>query len=440
MLCSKGLLRRVVVDECHLIVTSSDWRPKLALLKNLRLLPCPIVLLTATLPPVQEGKLAASMLLPCATYIRASTVRPDTRYYVSWCEPGRALETALAAGQQRQRQLLSGREKGVVYCRSRQQCEELAKALGCGHYHAGDVDRAEQLGQWLQDGGLIVATSALGTGIDVAGIVYVLHVGMPWSMIDFAQESGRGGRAGETLDSVVIVEDGEVERAMKQKSNDLGVQAMGTFLIGSSCRRAAMSSYLDGKRVECGDVDGAASCDRCGEGVQGWQDAQREASAQWQQVQEVFDEVSKGCVVCWMLSKEAVATGRWLEHQVMQCTAFPGVTGAELDRFRGRIVDWSGGSSCWRCWVSQRYCATGLDVNRACQWPNVVVPLARVAARAEGGGRQIVRRCGYTGELGGDWGEYARWLGQRHEGRVWGEQFSNAMVVAIRVALSSPKL
>ncbi|KAG9201348.1 hypothetical protein G6514_005720, partial [Epicoccum nigrum] len=109
-------------------------------------------------------------------------------------------------------------------------------------------------------------------------------------MIDFAQESGRGGRAGETLDSVVIVEDGEVERAMKQKSDDLGVQAMGTFLIGSGCRRAAMSSYLDGKRVECGDVDGAASCDRCGEGVRGWQEAQREASAQWQQVQEVFDE------------------------------------------------------------------------------------------------------------------------------------------------------
>jgi superfamily II DNA helicase RecQ len=38
MLNSKGLLRRVVLDECHLIFTSSDWRPKLAKLKNLRLL------------------------------------------------------------------------------------------------------------------------------------------------------------------------------------------------------------------------------------------------------------------------------------------------------------------------------------------------------------------------------------------------------------------
>lgn len=65
----------------------------------------------------------------------------------------------------------------------------------------------------------------------------------------------------------------------------------------------------------------------------------------------------------------------------------------------------------------------------------MVVPLARVAAREEGGGAQIVQQCSYAGELGRDWGEYARWLGQRHQGRVWGEQFSNAIVVAIRVAL-----
>jgi hypothetical protein len=69
MLSSKGLLRRVVVDKCYLIITLSNWRLKLALLKNLWLLPCPIVLLTATLLLVREGELAASMLLPCATYI-----------------------------------------------------------------------------------------------------------------------------------------------------------------------------------------------------------------------------------------------------------------------------------------------------------------------------------------------------------------------------------
>jgi superfamily II DNA helicase RecQ len=79
----------------------------------------------------------------------------------------------------RQQQLLLKRgEKGVVYCRSKQQCEDLAKALKCAYYHASDVDCAERLEQWLKDRGLIIATSALGTGVDFPRIVYIVHVGM----------------------------------------------------------------------------------------------------------------------------------------------------------------------------------------------------------------------------------------------------------------------
>ena len=64
----------------------------------------------------------------------------------------------------------------------------------------------------------------------------------------------------------------------------------------------------------------------------------------------------------------------------------------------------------------------------------MVVPLARATVEEEKG-QQIVRQCGYAGEFGGDWKEYAAWLGRRHRVRVWGEYFSNAMVVAIRVIL-----
>jgi hypothetical protein len=93
-------------------------------------------------------------------------------------------------------------------------------------------------------------------------------------------------------------------------------------------------------------------------------------------------------------------------------------------------------NNCWRCWVSQKYCATGEDREARCQWPNVVVPLARAAAEVKTGVK-IIRKCGYRGDLGGDWNEYAGWLSKRHEVRVWDERelFSNVMVVAIRVAV-----
>jgi superfamily II DNA helicase RecQ len=59
---------------------------------------------------------------------------------------------------------------------------------------------------------LIIATLVLGTGIDFLGIVFTLHVDIPYGMIDFAQESGRVGRVGKDVDSVVLVEEGKAER------------------------------------------------------------------------------------------------------------------------------------------------------------------------------------------------------------------------------------
>jgi superfamily II DNA helicase RecQ len=383
------------------------------MVQNLRLLACPIVLLTATLPPVREGELAASMLVTNATYIRASTVRPNTRYFVSWCKRRQAAEVGIAMGKRQVQGLQRKGQRGVVYCKSRQQCEEVAKALGCAHYHAGLVDRSEKLEAWADAGGLIVATSALGTGVDFPGIVFILHIGMPWSMLDYAQESGRGGRAGEQVDAVVVVEEGEVEEAMRKKSEDIDVQAMGQFLMDGGCRRELMSRYLDGKGVRCGEA-GGVGCDRCGEGVEKWMEERGQWEQEWEMVEKKFHELRQGCVVCWLLGVGTKQREEWKDHRTMQCERNEGVRVQEMDGFRVKIRDGGGTHSCRRCWVSQKYCAMGEDVMNRCQWPNVVVPLAYVGSgTVEGVG--VVRKCGFEGE---DAEEYAKWLGQRHKVRV----------------------
>ena len=66
----------------------------------------------------------------------------------------------------------------MVYYKSKAQCELLATELGCAYYHADVVNQAEQLQAWVEKRGIIVATSALGTEVDFAGIIYILHVGM----------------------------------------------------------------------------------------------------------------------------------------------------------------------------------------------------------------------------------------------------------------------
>lgn len=268
---------------------------------------------------------------------------------------------------------------------------------------------------------------------DYPDIVYIMHEGMPWSMTDYAQESGRGGRGGEQVDSIILVEHGTVEKRMLEKAEDLDVQAMGVFLLGSGCRRELMSGYMDATAVGCNDV-ASAGCDRCGEGASIVGKLQEEASTQWEQVETLFDELRGGCVLCCMLDEGG--SSEWRQHRTMQCKvhAREGVTGLEVDRFRKRITDRTSKNNCRKCWVSQKYCATGEDKDKGCQWPNVVVPLARAAAQ-DSKGVAIIRQCGYSGEFGGEWKEYAVWLGKQHRERVWGELFSNAMVVAIRVAV-----
>ena len=97
-----GLLRRIFIDECHLIFTSSDWRPKLAQLRMLRAVACPMILLTATLPPIRVFELETAMEVRCARIIRASTTRRQHRYTVQRCATNQLTKTAIAICQHQQ--------------------------------------------------------------------------------------------------------------------------------------------------------------------------------------------------------------------------------------------------------------------------------------------------------------------------------------------------
>jgi hypothetical protein len=48
------------------------------------------------------------------------------------------------------------------------------------------------------------------------------------------------------------------------------------------------------------------------------------------------------------------------------------------------------------------------------------------------GGAAILNKVGFRGNHS-DWDEYARWLGLRHERRVWGELISNATALMIEL-------
>jgi superfamily II DNA helicase RecQ len=161
LLAQQQILRRVVVDECHTAITADSWRPKLTKLRDVRLLPCQLVLLTATLPPSREEELRKALLVPTATIVRAETTqRAGTQYAVVQCQGQQKLaETAVQLAHRLMEEARAARVaapactgaaasavgKGIVYCRSRQLCERLAALLDCPAYHAGVASRTELL-------------------------------------------------------------------------------------------------------------------------------------------------------------------------------------------------------------------------------------------------------------------------------------------------------
>jgi superfamily II DNA helicase RecQ len=100
----------------------------------------------------------------------------------------------------------------------------------------------------------------------------VLHVDMPWGIIDYTQESGRAGRSGSGMaDSIVLVDERRVRggdegaaaaaAAAATEAADLEASAVSTsveeteaevikiYMQARGCRRAVISRYLDGKEV-----------------------------------------------------------------------------------------------------------------------------------------------------------------------------------------------
>ncbi|KEF50779.1 uncharacterized protein A1O9_13169 [Exophiala aquamarina CBS 119918] len=169
---------------------------------------------------------------------------------------------------------MSGTQKGVVYVRSRESCKALAVKLGCDYYHSGIADESERqatLQRWATGAGenrWIVATTGLGTGVDIPGIVAVVHMEQPYGLVDFVQQTGRGGRqAGEVVESVVVIDQRKAWIGEHRSDVEhLNHQAMEWFVESAGCRRVVLGMFMDvGLReagMDCEQLQ-AELCDRC---------------------------------------------------------------------------------------------------------------------------------------------------------------------------------
>lgn len=289
-----GMLTRFVIDEAHCVSSwGHDFRPDYKALGSLRknYPNVPITALTATatmavrtdvMKILKIAKTAKSFVVTFNRPNISFTVMPkrdlyDLEKFADWIA-----------------QEFGPNNAGIVYCLSRDETANVAKALNdarlrrqrehlppgpsAAAYHAGmtDSQRLAVQNKWMSgEVSVCCATIAFGMGIDKPNVRWVVHHCAPKSLEGLYQEVGRAGRDGLPAKGVVLYARGDIgriERLIKmpqkgvskrsrlEKSMPL-LEAVQDFLEDRTrCRRVALLAYLGEhiSREVCGE-----SCDNC---------------------------------------------------------------------------------------------------------------------------------------------------------------------------------
>jgi superfamily II DNA helicase RecQ len=279
-----------VIDEVQYYFTDQEFRKHA--LDNaflLRHFPTQVVLMSGSIPLAAEAYLTKQFVLHDPKTLRTPSARKNIEYVRM--EPVKMVSDLVNMFKQVLKEAQevvdeddawNSEDRYIIFVTYMEDGFAISKQLGLDFYHASSSkypitkeQRMAMYESWLKgDKQGIVTSTALGAGNDYAHVRLTAHLGSPYDMVTYIQQSGRGGRDGRHCQAVLIpkaypptVKD--MDR-IKQLGDLQGVQAMRHYAYDSvkdhypqSCLVFQMTKFVDGKGYLCTDFSMGEPCSVC---------------------------------------------------------------------------------------------------------------------------------------------------------------------------------